>query len=71
MDADDVRKLLREEAEKLGGVTKWARAKDVPGSVVSDILNNRREPTPQVLDALDMVKVTDYQWKKDANREKA
>lgn len=61
MDADAVRRCLREAAEQAGGITKWALAKKVPGSVVSDILNGRRDPTPQVLVALDLTLVKDYQ----------
>ncbi len=61
MDADSVRRQLREATERTGGITRWAAAKKVPGSVVSDVLNGRRDPTPQVLAALGLTLVKDYQ----------
>lgn len=66
MDADGVRTLLRETTENAGGITRWAAEKKVPTSVVSDVLNGRRDPAPQVLAALGLTLVKDYQFVKES-----
>jgi hypothetical protein len=61
MDAEAVRTLLRSATKQAGGVYKWARENNIPGPLVSQILNYQRGPTPQVLVALGVKRVTDYQ----------
>lgn len=61
MDAEQLIQRLREEAAEVGGIVKWAQSKKVPASIVSDIMNGRREPTPQVLVAMGLVLIKDYQ----------
>ena len=61
MDVHAVRERLRAEAAAVGGIVHWAAQRKVPASVISDILNGRREPTPQVLRAMGLTLVRDYQ----------
>lgn len=61
MDAEAVRLRLREAVDDAGSITKWSHDNMLPASVVSDILNHRRDPTPQVLRAMGLVLVRDYQ----------
>lgn len=62
MDAEAVRTLLSGATKQAGGIYKWALENNVPGPVVSEILNHKRDPTPQVLVALGVKRVTDYQF---------
>lgn len=62
MDAQEVILRLREAIKLAGGATKWAQQNNVSASIVSDILNGRREPTPQVLARMGIKLVRDYQF---------
>lgn len=62
MNMDAVRVRLREATDEAGSIARWAQIKNVPASVVSDVLNGRRDPTPQTLAALGIKRVTDYQF---------
>ena len=47
--ADDVRALIREEAEYEGGVRALARLWEVSAPYVSDLIHGRRAPGPAIL----------------------
>ena len=62
MDVNEVVERLRGAVGAAGGVVAWSRENGVPASVVSDTLGGKRKkPTPQILTALGIGAVTDYQ----------
>jgi hypothetical protein len=64
MDADGVRKMIREKMEALGCTLKEMADMDgVSPAYLSDILHGRREPGKKVLDAHGMKKCVYYEFK--------
>ncbi len=51
-------RLLAQETS--GGQSAWATAKGVPPSVVSEVLNGRREPPPALLAVLGLKRLVLY-----------
>ena len=60
MTLDDVRKLLRKACESAGSQQAWAEANKISPAYVSDVLVERREPGPAILDALGLKATTVY-----------
>jgi hypothetical protein len=61
IDVWEVTRRLREATVAAGGVVKWAAENKITQSIVSDVLNSRREPTPQVLKALGLRAIKGYE----------
>jgi len=57
---DDVRKMLRKKCAEAGSQVAWAEANKVSAAYVSDVLVERREPGPAILDALGLRAETHY-----------
>lgn len=66
MTSDDVRALMRLEAKP--NPTAWATANGLHPSYVSDVLSGRRDPSPSILDVLELEKVVTYRRKSDRLR---
>lgn len=63
MDIDELRAVLAGACEKAGGQSAWAKSHGLSAPYISDILKKRREPGPQVLDALGFERIITYRAK--------
>lgn len=62
MTLDDVRKLLRERVgSEYGDISAYAREHNISRSIVTDVLNRKREPTAQLLQTLGLRRITRYE----------
>lgn len=61
MNDDDVRRLLRKEAEKLGSQRALARSLGLSAAFVSDVLRGNRAPSGPLLDLLGLERIVAYQ----------
>jgi hypothetical protein len=62
LTAADVRSVLKDACN--GHPSRWARENGLSHTVVSLTLSGKREPSPGVLDALGLAKVTSYERKR-------
>lgn len=63
IDAEDFRKLLREQIETLEMTQEqYAEARGISPSYLSDILNGRREPGEKLLSDMGMKRCVYYEW---------
>jgi DNA-binding phage protein len=69
MDANDVRKLIRAECNRIG-ITAFARKAGVTRAQVYSVLNGQREPRGGILDALGLEMFVGYRQKKSNNSNK-
>lgn len=63
MDTNDVRRLIRDECNRIG-VTAFAKKADVTRAHIYSILCGQREPRGGVLDALGLEMFVGYRRKK-------
>lgn len=63
MDSVGVRRRLRREIDKAGGLMAWCEAKQLAHGHVSEVIRGRREPPPSILKALNLERVTTYRPK--------
>lgn len=56
----DVRDRLQQACDLAGGQARFAQARDIRESLISDTLNAKRAPGPKVLSALGLQKVTRF-----------
>jgi hypothetical protein len=61
MTADDVRREIARQAEDLGSVTAWAKAKKLSQAYVAHVLQGRQEPGKKMLAALGVRRVVKYE----------
>jgi hypothetical protein len=57
MTDEQVRRLLRAACEKAGSQSEWGRTHGIAQQYVSMVLNKRRPPGPQILEALGLARV--------------
>jgi hypothetical protein len=65
MTNDEFLRLLRAECEKAGSQAKWAAARGISPSYLSDVLQGRREAGGKILDALGYKRVVSYEEAKE------
>jgi transcriptional regulator with XRE-family HTH domain len=63
MNANQVRKLLRDACKAAGGESMLARKIGVTQQLISAVLTGRREPRGKILDALGLEVVVSYRRK--------
>ena len=61
LSVEDVRALLAESVRTAGNQSAWARKFNYSRSIVSNVLLSKREPTPKMLKALKLKRVTRYE----------
>ena len=57
---EDVIRLLRDEVERVGSQSEWARRKGVARTSLSHALSGRKRPTKDILKTLKLEKVVAY-----------
>jgi DNA-binding phage protein len=57
LDESDVLRLLREDVERAGGQSAWARRSGIDRGHLNRVLNGRRPPSPNIVQALKLKKV--------------
>jgi hypothetical protein len=67
MDANHVRKLLRDACTAAGSESAFARHAGCSVKLVNAVLTGRREPRGKILDALGLEVVVTYRRKKPAS----
>jgi len=60
LDTDDVRRLLRQEVERVGSQSEWARRTGVGRTYLNHVMSGRRNPGPDFNRALKLTKVVVY-----------
>lgn len=60
LSADDVRRLLGEACAAAGSQRQWALARGIEPIRVNLILSGREPPSPRVLEALGLERITVY-----------
>jgi predicted transcriptional regulator len=66
LDAEDVRKMIRSNIEKMGITQKeYAMIEGVSPAYLCDVLAGRRDPGGKLLKAHGMKKVIYYEWIKE------
>lgn len=65
MTDDDLRRRLVAACDKAGSQTAWAKANGLRPQYVSDVLNERREPSPKLARALGLMP-SERQWEEAA-----
>jgi hypothetical protein len=61
LDEKDVLRLLREDVNKAGGQSAWARRTGVDHSYVKQVLRGKKKPGPTIVQALKLNKVVAYE----------
>lgn len=61
MTDDDLRQRLQAACDKAGSQAAWAKANGLRAQYVSDVLHERREPSPKLARALGLLPV-ERQW---------
>jgi hypothetical protein len=61
LDLAGVMRRLVEATEMEGGIRPWAKARGLHASIIDHFLRGQRGPSPQLLEALGLRKVTRYQ----------
>lgn len=56
----DIMRLLVQECDNEGGIKPWAHARGLHASIIDKFLAGQRGPSPQLLAALNLEKVTTY-----------
>ena len=47
--ADEIRNLIRQEAEKVGGIPAWCEQNEVGTSYIYEMLRGQREPSAMIM----------------------
>jgi DNA-binding phage protein len=66
MDANDVRKLIRDDIKQIG-ITAFAKKAGVTRAQIYAVLNGQREPRGRILDVLGLEKFIGFRRKKPAH----
>ena len=57
MTVKQLRATLSQRCEMAGGQSEWARRHGIPPSVVSEVINGRRDPSVAVINAMGFMRV--------------
>jgi hypothetical protein len=60
MTPDEVRDILRQECERAGSQSAWAKEKSIGTAYVSDVITGRRDPGAKLLAALGLKRMVCY-----------